>query len=575
MTRLSRSFTATAAMLALFAGAAQAVPPVLDKVPAEAALVVAIPSVDGLEKDLRTVAQWVGFPLPFGVDQALASMGIEGGVNRTGSMALVLVDAPDMEAGGPPNIFMLIPTSDYGALIKGLGGTAGGAVDTVTVDGVEAFARSLGGGYAAISPVKETIEKLSADGGHTAKHKAFIGDAGDKLADSSDIVFIINGAKMRPLVKEGVREAMQNMKDQMAGMGGEAGLNTAAAEWLVNMVVNDTRAVVAGANIDGVGVSLDSVLAFNEGSKLAAVTSAGGNSAKLMSRLPAQPYLLSMSIDLAHAGLKKFIADMPKPAEPQPGSMDLPFLAEKTDGLATMVGYAPGGIMAGLFSKAVTFTATSDPAAFIAETKKAMEEMKKAGVGEGTYSEGAAEVAGTKVDTWEVRMSADADNPMAAQVMMLMFGAAGGPNGYTAKVPGGVIQTMSKSSDLMAAALAASKGESSLATDKLTQQVSDKLPKGRVAESYIGFKAILDSVIPLMTQFGGMQIKYETPQSLPPVGVALAPSGGSIQATLYVPAPVIKTTSEFVRAIYSAGGARGGDPGDDAPPAKDSGQPKF
>lgn len=575
MTRMSRGVIGLGSLLACLAGTAQAVPPVFDRIPADAAFVLAIPNPDALTKDLTMVSGWVGLPLPIqNVDDVLAMAGIAGAINKNGSMAVVLLEPPTPDMAGEPDMFVILPTSNYGELLKSMNAKGDGVAEG-EINGEPAFFRDLGGGYALMAPKKEIAEKYKKEGGHTAAHKARMGAAGDRIADSADLVMMVNVDKFRALGEEGLKQAMDAAKENMAMMG-ERALNFAAVEWLSGMLLKDTRSVVAGANIDGMGVALDMAFTFNDGSRLAKLAARPGAASAMLNKLPNQPYLLAMSLDLSNPDVKAFAKDLPKGAGPaQPGSMDFAFMAANTNGEATSIGFNPGGLMSGLLARGVSYRTTTDANAYIAKMKEAMKAMKDAGVGEAVYADEAAEVGGKKVDTWEVKMNADAAGPMGAQIMMAMFGGSGGPNGYTARLAnGGVIQTMSKSSDLMSAAMAAANGDGGLGGDKVTQQVGEKMPKGRVAEVYIGVKSILDSVVPLLSNFGGLQVKFDMPQNLPPVGLGLTPGDGSVVASIYLPGPTIKTAAEFYRAVESAAnGGRGGD--EPAPKKQDSGQPKF
>ena len=60
---------------------------------------------------------------------------------------------------------------------------------------------------------------------------------------------------------------------------------------------------------------------------------------------------------------------------------------------------------------------------------------------------------------------------------------------------------------------------------------------------------------------------------LPPVGFAVAGGEGASRVSVFVPAPVLKTTSNMIQAFQQAGGPEMEE--DDAAPENETGQPRF
>lgn len=535
--------------LCTLAGTAAAMPAVLDRVPTDAAIVVAVPSVDQLEKDIKAVAELVGQPLPVGVEAILSQMGITTGFNKAGAMVIVMNELP--VDGGEKSTLVLVPTSDYAGLLKGFETKPSGGIDEVKMPtGESAFVRSLDGGYAIVGADKALVEKFGP-GGHAAAHEKAIGPAGKSLADNSDMFIVVNVEKIRPLLKQGFDSAMETMAAQMAMMAGgdEAQMNPEAAKFLGEMFIADTQALVASVNIDTMGISMDLGFNFKADSKLAKAAGSGGNSSALIAKLPAMPYLFAAAADFSSPDFKELLRSIPKPKNAADMGIDLNAGIEHANGTSIIAGIPSGGLMGGVLTRTVSFQATTDYAGSMTALRKGLDAMKIAKAGEGKFTEAGAEVDGQKVDVWEMKLNADPDNPQMMQGMMAMFGPAGGPSGYIAKVDGGYIQTYSKSSELASAAMKSAKGEGSLAQDKVISQVADKLPKGRRAEFYIGVKGILDSTLPMVAMFTGQQLKFDMPPTVPPVAGAITPMGGGVVATIYLPNQTIKTVAQVVKAF--------------------------
>jgi hypothetical protein len=407
-----------------------------------------------------------------------------------------------------------------------------------------------------------------------------VGPAASAMADAADLSIIVNMPAARPFIEQSMKDRMEEMADQMAMMGGEDP-NFDAADWVIKGFLTDAKAAVATLNIDKLGAGLDLSFSFAEGSRMAKVAGAAGKATQLMGKLPAGVYLLAGAIDFSSpevkAFIKEFASKMPK-EDPAAGGGVADFIKtlDTTSGAAFSMGFAPGGLMGGMLTNTVSYAATSDPAAAVAATRAQFNQMQTDKLATVKWTEGEKEVAGVKVDTYEARLTPSDDNPMAAQIGMMFFGPAGGPSGYIAKVEGGVITTMSKNSALMASAMAAAKGEKSLWSEAMIAQVGEKMPRGRAAEMYIGVKGILDTVLPAAAMFGMPVPALDIPENLPPLALAITPNAGTLQASIYLPAPTLKVMAEVAKAGQEAAAGMMGE-GEPAgrPQRKETGQPGF
>lgn len=571
-----RAASRVAALAGLaFPLAALALPPIMDRVPQDAMVSIAIPNFEKLQKDLAGIATLVGAP-PQAIDSLMLMTGIDKGLKKDGAVALVVLAIDPKEHGeAEPPMFVLLPTTDYAALVGNFGikPSGEGKLDSLMIQSEEVFAKNVGGGYAALAPSKAVLEKVTGAPGNLAAHEKLTGPVASAMADRAGCSIVVNVPLVRPLLEEGIKKQLEEMEGMIPQ--GPNAPNMAAVHAFAQQCIEQTRSAVFCTSIDGLGVGLDMALAFNEGSSFALACSGSSSSTPLIAKLPAMPYLAVLAYDLTNPKMRAVAKDMaalqPK-AEGAAGIMAniANQSYDKFDGQSMIVGVSPAGLMGGLLTNTSTYTATKDPATVRTIPQRTLDALVAEKLATGKFEE--TDLNGVKVSAYEMRLAPDPGNPFAAQGMMMMFGPAGGPSGYLAEVNGGVVQTFSKNQALMGSALSAAKGESTLAGDKLIQQVGEKLPPNRVVEIYLGSKGILDTVMPMMAMFMGVQVAVDVPPSLPPIGMALAPKEGSLQGSMFVPAPVIKTFAEVVKQVQ---GPANGDGDKSAPPKKGAGQPKF
>jgi hypothetical protein len=152
-----------------------ALPPVLDQVPANAAIVVTIPNPAQLEKNLQSLTTATQLPIPpLGVQDMLNMAGIMEGVEVDKGMAVIIsapADAKEHFEPGEGNTVFLVPVKSYADLIKNFeskakepGGASNaptpvGGVDELTApDGNDLFARDLKNGYAIMGETRAAVE---------------------------------------------------------------------------------------------------------------------------------------------------------------------------------------------------------------------------------------------------------------------------------------------------------------------------------------------------------------------------------------------------------------------------------
>jgi len=600
MKRLSGLLCAAGSVLGLFAASAQALPPIFDRVPTNALVVVSTPSLEQLEKSVASITTTLELPFP-GVKQMLMMQGFDAGVDMTKAVAAVVMppadnpgDKPAKKPADPndpmadeepreePPLILLVPTGDYKALLKAFNVEAGaGITEFVGPEGDPGFAKDIGGGYAAISNKKDVLEKFDGKPGNAKAHSELIGKIGNSIGERADLLVIANIPALAPIVQPMIEQGMADaMEGPLAMMGGE--MNMEGAEAAMKAFFDQTNGAVMALDIEPSGVAIEGSAQYKAGTMLAGAFAKGGNSSTLIGKLPSQPYLVNYAVDVSQPAWKQLVKDTmnssAEPGEQAPGTNLLIANIDNADGMASSVGFSPAALFGGgLLVNTTSYIKTSKPAEFIAGAQKMLTELNgKTVAGSAyttTFTKAGAKVNNVDVDVWEVKMApAEDGDPMAAQAAMMMFGPNGGPGGFMAPVEGGVVTTMAKNQLLMGASMdAAAKGTNSMNDDAMTKQVAERLPKGRVAEAYIGVKSIMESVKPMLAMMGG-PAQFDIPEQLPPVGAGLGAGDSASHFTLFVPMPVIKTIGAAVKAMNQppAGG-----PAPAAQPGQPAGQPRF
>jgi hypothetical protein len=590
---------AGAAVSCLAPLAAAQVTPALDRVPGDAMVAVTFKNVGALHSNVETLAKTLHLPA-----QAMMGIGHMGDVLKTpgvnaGGSAAVAIMAPaagvggaggeageDGEGGGGASV-VIVPVSDYAGFVAGLGGKAGEAVSGVQFEGRDMFVKDLGGGFAAMGDQQTLVTNFAGKAGGGKAFEGMMGPSGRAVAESADAYAVINVPALAPMINAGVGAAMKNVQDTMAAMAPDKAPNFEAVTTVVGSFTRDAQGAVIGVGLDGAGLRLDFAAQFKEGSPSAAYFSGKAAATKLLSMLPAQPYLLAVAIDTASPGLKKAMTDAAEFSKKMRGDKANPFggmspmeNAAKTDGVAFFLGTSPGGIMSGLFQSATAYVKTSDPASFTGTMKTALTEMNGKTVEGITYQsayETGAKAGEKTVDAWSMRMQPDPTNPQAQQIgqaQMMMFGPSG-LGGYIAPANGGLVVTYSKNPDLLGKALEAANGggDAGIAADPDVKDVASHLPRGGSVAAFVGVKSILDMVMGFAPMMGMDTSAVKLPEKLAPIGAGVVTDQGGMRGTVFVPTAVLQTFKSLGDAM--GGGQDEGNENENGNTDEKTGQPKF
>ena len=548
------------ALLALVSvGARAELPAALDRVPADAMAVIAMPSMERFDRNVSMLITATGMPQLSTPTQMMRMAGFGAGVDMSRSMAVMLA-AGHMDADVPPAV-MLLPVSDYGAMLAGFGAQGGDGITAFMAAGERMYAKQIAGGYAAISPMRDLLEGFDGAEGNLGAHAIRIGASGAEVASTSDIVVIADSAALSALMGAGMAPDLGMLMGPLGGgLGGLGGV-----DGMLKSVLDESSAIVLGMRAGSMGMHMDAAAQFKRGTSRYEAFSGKGDSSGLMKRLPGDPFLLAFAMDTSDPRIRTLFAGGEGAAQMAGPAMLA--MMDKSDGQAGAVYPNPAGLFGGVLARGVVFYAAKDPAGFAQVYRDSLAEMDGVVANNlqttTSFNAGAAEVEGVKLDSYSMRVTG-APGMGVPSPMAMFYGPAQGPNGHMARVDGGVYATTTPDTALMGKAIRASKGAGSMGDDKTLRQVADMLPRGRFAEGYLGVKQVMDQAMPFLAMMG-QQVNVQIPQDMPPVGAAAVSEGGGMRLSVFVPAPVIKTSVEFGQSMGGMMGAPRGNNGNQRP----------
>lgn len=546
------------------------VPPALDRVPVDAPIMVSMRSVsqfvNNMEAFTKVLPQGAG--AQFGQIKDLLKTP---GVNAQGSAAIAVMSVEqDMN---DENFVAIVPVSDYAAFAKHFNATGSG-VEEVQIEGNTSYIKSLDGGFAAIGQNKAMVEAFAGKPGSRSAIESLLGPNGKAVAEGKDAVIIANMPVLSPKIKEGMKEARANME----GMGEAMAGNLAVLDFFEPALTRDGQAGVLALSMGERGIKLDMAGQFKEGSEWGNYFTGKGNGGSLIAALPNEAFLLAFAIDSSSAGLRsmfKKLAEVQTKAAPGlMAGMNPIAMADKFDGFGIFLGESPAPI-GGLFLNTTYFMRSSDPAALLKMTREAITGMN--GKTEGgvrfttTYEPGRQKIGDVNADLWTMRMQGDPNSPegaMVGQMSQMLFGP-NGMQGFIGEVPGGVVATYARNSEMFGKQVASFREGNGLSKDPGVAKVGSELPANRTMEGYIGIKSILNTVSGFLGMMGGAP-NLEVPQDMPPIGFGGTTDQGGVRVAVWVPAEVIKAMTALGEQF---GGGMGGPGGMEE--EEEAGQPKF
>ncbi len=551
---------------------------VLSLVPDDASIVVLVPSLEKVSRDLEMLNNNLDLEVPQMAD-AIGSLrdqlGVRG-LDEKGAAALVMRKLPIPEpgedfVGGEPEVLLLVPVSDFDAMVGGFNAEdAGNGLHRFTIENTDPiFARRVGD-HAVLGPSRDAVADYEAGNGAGKRLIEAAGSDANAIVERSSISVLINvaelGPKLRPLLEQGAEQQLMMMQMMMGNDGAMMEGNVAMMRMAFNamdLLLRDTRGAVIGLEAGGAGAMMNLGVAFHEDSELGRYVQAGEGAPKLLSRVPNRSFMFAMAADssaLNMAGLYELLTRVL-----DEDLKDNPMLKGVTSALemaklskgSSSVMFAPRGGLMGLAGgfEGVSVYEVEDVDRFVAAHRQSIEDMAELeldmGAGPGAamkyrteYEEDVAEIEGVKVHRYSVEM--EVPQAMMAELgpMAGMMQGLAGQKGHVAVKGDRVIVTTGRNIDIVRDALRAVDAESGLGSDGVIPRVRRVMDMDNAAaEGYLDIKPMAEIVAGILPMMGGPQIRV--PADLQPLAVAAKTRDGELSARFFAPMSV----GRFVRDL--------------------------
>ncbi len=587
-------------MLLLCVGAVRAAAPaVLDEVPADAPMVVIVPSLSKMNEGVRMMTNTLGLQVPEMADvlkQFKAQTGMEQGIDDEGSLALVLLDAglgiDAAKQGGEPPLVLLVPVTDYAAFMKNFKAQPAAGVTEVEMPnaGGPGFVKQQGK-YAVLSPAKELVEGFAAGKAAGAMSKS-VGVWGDRCMSGSLVFAYVNAQVVAPVLSPKIDQGMTEMEQAMAGDPNAAMVKDVMALYTQagKAVLRDAEGLVAGMSIDELGVRMDQAIQFKADSPTAKLLGNSGPAKAMLDRLPDEPYLMAMGADLSGVDMVALLTPMVDAMEKLPnlgammGAMR-PYLKvmSQASGMAQVIPIPQNmQLGAGNPFAALSIIRSADAPAMLEANMAAINAMNGLKIAMPDLGEAAAisyttqyfpkalEIDGTPVDQYSVMFNLPPEmmqnNP--AGPMLAMMGMTG-QSGYVAASGNYMVMTATPDAGAIRGLLNATTQDKGLGSQMLLEQVRGQLTPEPMMEYYLSFSGAVKMVNGFAAMF--LPAPLQAPDDLPPVAMSISCKDGGVAGRFYVPLSVIKAGKDIFDQVQGAMNQQGGGPAQDAPPADDDG----
>jgi len=579
--------------LAALSARSAAAQEVLDLAPDNAEVIVVIPDPQGMSDRIAELSTQVGLPMP-GAQDVLGGMmqklGDPDGIDKNRPMAVAMTNTAESigaQDGSKGTALMLVPVSDYGALVGSLGGTdAQGVTPLVMPDGSEGFIRQVED-YAVLGEKRQAVEGYApSDRARTLMAAA--GDYTQRLAAQPHVMMLVDTAKLGPAMKNAMGDAEAQMQDgpMDEGAAQAMGVNMAMAQWMLDLVGGADAALMT-IDMSGPSVTLGLCAKFPDEAVASSILvgKPRGDVAARFEALPNRPLLAAMGMDFSgidvEALMNRMIEALPESAAAQRTMYEasLPMAEQVLGGAGGFyVPTQPAMGLAGLFNVAAVYE-VEDAEAFIdgfaAYSEKidgvAMPipvpgengEMTTADlVTRATYTPEALTLEGVKLAEWSVSQELPAAvmqqmGPMAAMMQQSYSGYAGAADGRA-------FITTGQDVSLLQATIAEA-GPGVTADGPTSRVLHDEPLPDRALAGYISLQGIGQMANNFVPMFGLPPI--DVPADLTPIHAAMGSSKG--QAVFEVNLPV-DTVAFIVQQGMQMQAMMGGGPGG---PGGPGGQP--
>ncbi len=570
-----RRYTAVGAALVLSAvlGVGRASAQVIDSVPAESLAVVKVRNLKATSDKIAKLATDLGVaamapPLADPLKALQDKSHISQGLNTAGDLYFIFLDPNTSGETPDKSMAILVPVTDYKAFLGNFADaqTDGDVSQVKMPDDPEPSFVANWGSYAVIAPSKAIAGKKPTAG-------LKVSPAIAKELDSKEITIFANVPALRAIAQP----AIANNKDEiLAKVEDELKKNPQAAKFVpvakaavtqalnaANAMLRDGEGASYGISLADEGIKTTLVAEFAPGSYIGGTVAGMKNSSgPLLGGLPAGKWLLYEGGVNEPEASAKFFADVADPVVKElvaTGPEFAPaadYVAGLKDTMAATKGFsagvmAPTGALGQEALLQMDITYSGDAAAISGGFKKTMNAYSQLLPAFGmdnqvklTITPNAKTVDGVSFDSVATTMTADPNNPGAAQQqqMMTMFY---GPGGLVQNIgvvdPGHVLIYSGLPDAAVSPAIAAAKsGEAPLSSLEQVKKVAANLPSNRLLEVYVPLDDVVSTALTYAKQFG-FNVPVQLPPDLPPLGGTVSSEGSTVRMDGFIPTPLVQS----------------------------------
>jgi len=608
----SLASAAATALLVLLVGlipaAAQPLPAGLQNVPQNAPLVLYIPSLAGLAREVAALDQTLGLNVPVLADALATAKQMSGfnlGIDDQGPFIAILTDPAALTGESPePPVVALLPVTSYEEFLKNFGAVSSqGVVQLTMPDGRPGWAKPLGS-FVVVGASQAVVESFAGGAGQTQWLADLIGPQSLPYLAEADAALIVNVSatetKLTALLEQGLQNLSGMMKMGMA-MDPNAAAQAGMAQAMVDLYADaarawlrDTAGLVVAASQNDKGLALTFTSYFEPNSPLAQrFAKPVPASSALLDRLPKQDYLLALAMTYEGLDLPALVKDVRDRLQASGDTTILPLL---NDGAVEMVQHSQA--TAGMFNLlpmmammsggnpfvGMTIVKSDDAPALAQAMRKYYQGLSSAAAqplpastseaGAATqppaplfvseYQENVLQLDGIPVDRFSFRVQ-----PPSAATGGVHMESVPGQEGYVAAVDSFLITTPTPDVELLRQGLSAVKATTGLGSDPGIQRVRQEgLPSQPMFEGYVNTRVLANTLNGVLAMM--MAPPVDVPQDLPPIGIGASLREGAIVKRLYIPMPVIQFGGQAFHQIMAAQQAAPQPPG--SQPEEESGE---
>ena len=576
--RTTTLIAAAASSLCAATATADTLDAALNLAPADADLIIAVPSLEGLSTAVADFSQAAGLDQPWLVDFRAsldARYGLEG-LPRDAPL-LVVLDGLDQVLKGnvEPTFYILTRPNDYATFANSLGAedTSGAPTrfQNAADSTMKGFMKRVGEiavlvedqeDLADFQPANAGAELLNAYSDYTRQNNA--DDAVTLIFDSDQI-----GPTLLELyqAKKAQNQAQIEQQLEAAGLEADAATLLQMQEQLLRTLFDGVSGGFVGLDIGDGGVGIDLGMEVVEGSTFASLLQPGKlDGAASFSTLPGGTYFVAGAVDggsldmaTLRPALLQALDQVSSDAQwfgPLRGVVEQTLaIVEGTTSSSTAVYPPASGFMGGTFYEQITVNQTRDGAAYQEATRSLMTSvaalmagvMPEDGAGTSpsfTYEPDAVDLDNGKADLLSIQPAAGIAGPTSMQSTEMLLAVQGDT----------VVTTSSRDVTLMQRALRSAEGGAGGGLADAASITTGLDASGGVQQPFAVYAVSLDGIAqtfsPLAAMFMGVQINV--PEALPATTLVAGTDGQDVAVRFFIPAEGIAFINREMEAFFDA-----------------------